>query len=124
MVEGSPDKSFWKGKTVLVTGSSGFAGRNLSSLLSLLGSNVRCFVISKNDYPENEPGTELVVGDVQDYQSLLGALKGSEVAFHLAPITLIPQTKANIVNTFSTNALGTLNVLLAPTCDDVPDPYV
>src|SRR5260370_38806569 len=120
MVEGSPDKSFWKGKTVLVTGSSGFAGRNLSSLLSLLGSNVRCFVISKNDYPENEPGTELVVGDVQDYQSLLDALKGAEVAFHLAAITPIPQTRAKIFNTFATNALGTLNFLMAARAQDVP----
>src|SRR3989442_7665764 len=47
MTKGSPDESFWKGKSVLVTGSSGFAGRNLSSLLYLLGSKVRWFVRSK-----------------------------------------------------------------------------
>src|SRR5690242_2424334 len=112
MARGSPAETFWNDKTVLVTGSSGFAGRNLSRLLSQMGSKVRCFVVSKNDFPENEPGTELVVGDVQDYQSQLDAVKGADVAFHLAAITLIPETRAKTFNTFATNALGTLNFLM------------
>ncbi len=53
----------------------------------------------------------MVLGDVQDYQSLIEALKGVDVAFHLAAITLIPETRAKTFNTFSTNALGTLNFL-------------
>src|SRR6266566_366189 len=117
---GTPDKAFWKGKSVLVTGSSGFAGRNLSRNLSGLGSRVRCFVRSKNDFSANEPGTSLVVGDVQDYQSILDALKGVDVAFHLAAITLIPETRAKTFNTFATNALGTLNFLMAAKAQDVP----
>src|SRR2546425_2227134 len=44
------EKSFWKGKNVLVTGASGFAGRNLCNLLSPMGSRVRCFVRSTNDF--------------------------------------------------------------------------
>jgi dTDP-glucose 4,6-dehydratase len=117
--KGSPDKSFWKDKTVLVTGSSGFAGRSLSNLLSRLGSDVRCFVRSKNGFSGNEPGTSVVVGDVQDYQSLLEALKGVDVAFHLAAITLIPETRAKTFNTFTTNALGTLNLLMAAKAQEV-----
>src|SRR5437660_11300809 len=107
------DESFWREKSVLVTGSSGFAGRNLCSFLSRLGSRVRCFVRSKNDFSANEQGTSLVVGDVQDYQSVLDALKGVDVAFHLAAITLIPETRAKTFNTFATTALGTLNFLMA-----------
>jgi dTDP-glucose 4,6-dehydratase len=114
------DESFWKGKSVLVTGSSGFAGRNLSNLLASLGSRVRCFVRSKNDFSANEPGTKLFVGDVQDYQSILDALKGVDLAFHLAAITLIPETRAKTFNTFATNALGTLNFLMAAKAQDVP----
>ncbi len=53
------------------------------------------------------------MGDVQDYQSLLEALKGADVAFHLAATTAIPETRAKIFNTFSTNSLGTLNFLMA-----------
>ncbi len=113
MAGGFPDESFWKGKRVLVTGSSGFAGQNLCSLLSRLGSRVSCFVRSKNDFSANDPNTTLVVGDVQDYQSVLEALNGVDVAFHLAAITLIPETRAKTFNTFATNALGTLNFLMA-----------
>jgi dTDP-glucose 4,6-dehydratase len=120
VAKGLPDESFWKDKAVLITGSSGFAGRNLSNLLSRLGSKVRCFVRSKDDLSPNEPGTSLVVGDVQDYQSLLDALRGVDVAFHLAAITLIPETRAKTFNTFTTNAIGTLNFLMAAKAQEVP----
>ncbi|HYU55021.1 MAG TPA: NAD(P)-dependent oxidoreductase [Candidatus Dormibacteraeota bacterium] len=111
---------FWRDKSVLVTGSSGFAGRNLCVLLSSLGSRVRFFDRSKNDFSANQPGTSFVLGDVQDYQSVLDALKGVDVAFHLAAITLIPETRAKTFNTFATNALGTLNFLMAAKAQDVP----
>src|SRR6266566_182203 len=114
------DESFWRGKSVLVTGASGFAGRNLCSVLSRLGSRVRYFVRSKNDFSSNEPNASFVVGDVQDYQSILDSLKGVDVAFHLAAITLIPETRAKTFNTFATNALGTLNFLMAAKAQDVP----
>src|SRR5436189_1735745 len=68
---GSLDESFWRDKSVLVTGSSGFAGRNLCNLLSSADSRIRCFVRSKNDFSVKDPATSLVVGDVQDYQSML-----------------------------------------------------
>src|SRR6266568_3030957 len=118
--KGFLEERFWRDKTVLVTGSSGFAGRNLCTLLSQLGAKVRCFVRSKNDFSANEAGTSLVLGDVQDYQSLLEPLKGVDVAFHLAAITLIPETRAKTFNTFATNALGTLNFLMAAKAQDVP----
>ena len=117
--ENAADRLFWKGNNVLVTGSSGFAGRNLCSSLSHLGSNVRCFVRSKNDFLASGTNTSLIVGDVQDYQSVLEALKDVDVAFHLAAITLIPETRAKTFNTFATNALGTLNFLMAAKAQDV-----
>lgn len=108
-----PDSSFWKDKTVLVTGSSGFAGGHLCESLYKLGSNVRCFVRSDHNLPVRGIRAKAVVGDVQDYQSLLEALKGVDIAFHLAAITVIPETRAKIFNTFATNSLGTLNFLMA-----------
>jgi nucleoside-diphosphate-sugar epimerase len=67
----------------------------------------------------NVPRSTVVLGDVQDYQSLIEALKGVDVAFHLAAITLIPETRAKTFNTFSTNALGTLNFLMAAKAQNV-----
>jgi nucleoside-diphosphate-sugar epimerase len=113
MARGEPDPSFWKGKTVLVTGSTGFAGGHLCEYLYGLGPEVRCFARSAQNIPIKGPRATPVLGDVQDYQSLLVALKGCDIAFHLAAITVIPETRAKVFNTFATNALGTLNFLMA-----------
>jgi len=51
---------------------------------------------------------------------MLDALEGADVAFHLAAITLIPETRAKTFNTFATNALGTLNFLMAAKAQSVP----
>jgi nucleoside-diphosphate-sugar epimerase len=51
---------------------------------------------------------------------MLDGLKGVDVAFHLAAITLIPETRAKTFNTFATNALGTLNFLMAAKAQGVP----
>ena len=82
-------------------------------MLSSLDAKLGYFVRSKSDLPTDLADSSLVLGDVQDYQSLLEALKGVDVAFHLAAITLIPETRAKTFNTFTTNALGTLNFLMA-----------
>ncbi len=110
---GEPDPSFWKDKRVLVTGSGGFAGGHLSEDLYKLGANVRCFLRSGETPPIHGPRSNTMVGDIQDYGSLLKALEGVEVAFHLAAITSISEARANVFGTFATNSLGTLNLLMA-----------
>jgi nucleoside-diphosphate-sugar epimerase len=84
-----------------------------------MGVQLRYFVRSKNDAPSDTPDDKICLGDVQDYQSLLEALKEVDIAFHLAATTLIPETRAKTFNTFSTNALGTLNFLMAARAHDV-----
>src|SRR5437016_12048590 len=114
MPTGSPDAAFWGGKTVLVTGTTGFAGGHLAELLNALGAEVRCFVRSPHGMTLRlGPKSKTVVGDVQDYQSLFEALKDVDVAFHLAATTIIPETRAKVFNTFAVNSLGTLNFLMA-----------
>ena len=120
MVDNNPSESFWKDKTVLVTGASGFAGSNLCNLLAHLGVRVRAFVRSRDGFLVGDSGSTPIIGDAQDYQSLLDALEGVDVAFHLASITLIPETRAKVFNTFNTNALGTLNFLMASKAQTVP----
>src|SRR6266849_8133705 len=85
-----------------------------------MGPEVRCFARSAQNIPVRGPRAKPVLGDVQDYQSLLEALKGVDVAFHLAAITVIPETRAKVFNTFATNALGTLNFLMAAKAQEVP----
>ncbi len=100
--------------TVLVTGADGFAGHNLCRHLIELGADVRAVVQpgpTKNISPQ--AGMEIVTGDVTDYQSILNAMKDADIIFHLSALTLIPETRAVIGNTFSVNSTGTLNVLMA-----------
>ncbi len=85
----------------------------MAEYLQTMHSDVKCFVRSDRNLAAKGPRIKAVVGDVQDYQSLVEALKGVDVAFHLAAITIIPETRAKVFNTFSTNSLGTLNFLLA-----------
>jgi nucleoside-diphosphate-sugar epimerase len=110
-----PSVSFWRNKTVLITGADGFAGSHLCEQLVELEANVRAFVkpgVLKNiNHLINK--VTIIRGDVLDYQSLLNALRHVDVVFHLAAITLIPETRAVITKTFEVNTLGTLNVLLA-----------
>jgi nucleoside-diphosphate-sugar epimerase len=112
-MRGDPDPSFWKEKTVLVTGSGGFAGGHLTELLYKLGAKVRCFVREGESPPLQGPRLTTTVGDVEDYSSLLRAFDSVDIGFHLAAITAISEARANIFKTFNTNALGTLNFLMA-----------
>lgn len=111
---------FWKNKRVLVTGANGFAGFNLCETLLKHGAKVSAFVRpGRLENVADLSGVEVVRGDVLDYQSLLNATKKVDVAFHLAAITLIPETRAVISNTFGVNSTGTLNFLMATKENDV-----
>lgn len=106
--------SFWKNKRVLVTGANGFAGFHLCEALLKRGAKIAAFVRpGRLENIAGLKGVKIVRGDVLDYQSLLNATKHVDVAFHLAALTLIPETRAVIANTFSVNSMGTLNFLMA-----------
>lgn len=107
--------SFWRGRRVVVTGADGYTGFHLCEALAAAGSRVRGLVRtgeSKNLRDLAAP-VEILIGDLLDYPSLLTALKGADVVFHTAAITLIPETRATMLNTFNVNASGTLGVLMA-----------
>ena len=55
--------SFWENKNVLVTGSTGFVGRHLSSKLKSLGANV--FSVSRNAAGHNS-----LKADILDYAKI------------------------------------------------------
>jgi len=69
--------------TVLVTGAAGHVGANLVRELIKENRSVRALI--RNDCRGVE-GLEIETlrGDILDYQSLLQAVKGCEVVFHLA----------------------------------------
>jgi nucleoside-diphosphate-sugar epimerase len=95
----------------LVTGASGFIGGHLALRLAQDGWQVRCLVRSTSDTSRLEGrGVEIVVGDIEDRESLARAVDGCAVVFHCAALVSDWATVAEIT---SVNVRGTENVLRA-----------
>lgn len=56
---------------------------------------------------------EVVLGDLRDIESVAGAIRGTELVFHLGAQIAIPYSYVNPRDFFETNVLGTLNVAQA-----------
>lgn len=112
---------FWRDKRVLVTGHSGFKGSWLVLWLKNLGASVMGLSLP----PETEPNLfELAKidndcnshwGDILDPNSMTSAIQGyaPQIVFHLAAQALVLRGYEMPVETFSTNILGTANLLEA-----------
>jgi len=105
---------------VLVTGSGGFIGSHLTELCVESGYDVKAFVHynSKNNWGWLEESKytsqiEVVPGDIRDYDSVYGAIKGCDIVFHLAALIGIPYSYVSPQAYIKTNIEGTYNVLQA-----------
>jgi uncharacterized protein YbjT (DUF2867 family) len=74
---------------ILVTGATGFVGRNLVSRLVSAGERPRCLVRSQTKAQQTLPVSqvEIVLGDVTDPQSLQAAMPGVTTVVHSAFVT-------------------------------------
>ena len=107
---------------VLVTGADGFIGSHLVEALVAAGAEVRAFV-QYNSFghrgwldavpPGARAAIEVVAGDVRDRGSVLDAVSGCRVVFHLAALIAIPYSYRAPQSYVDTNVSGTLNVLEA-----------
>jgi CDP-glucose 4,6-dehydratase len=116
-----PQASFWKGKSVFVTGHTGFKGSWLSLWLHKMGAIVTGY---SNEVPtspslfETANVGELITdirGDVRDLNLLTSSLAASkaEVVLHLAAQPLVRDSYVNPVETYATNVMGTVHMLEA-----------
>ena len=112
---------FYKGKSVLVTGHTGFKGSWLALWLHELGANVTGFALPPNIEPNHCDLIELkqlvrhIEGDIRDLQAVTQALAIAkpEIIFHLAAQPLVRDSYDDPKTTFDTNIGGTVNVLEA-----------
>jgi dTDP-glucose 4,6-dehydratase len=109
-----------KSKSVLITGAGGFIGSHLTERLVDLGAKVRALIHynASNHWgwletlpKETLEAIEVVPGDVRDHDSVMSALKGVDVVFHLAALISIPYSYRSPVAFVKTNIQGTLNIL-------------
>lgn len=113
--------AFWRGRRVLVTGHTGFKGGWLSLWLQSMGADVCGFALPPATAPaffhvaDVARGMRSVLGDVRDHEKLRQTLAAArpEIVLHLAAQPLVPCSYAEPVETFSTNVMGTVNLLEA-----------
>jgi CDP-glucose 4,6-dehydratase len=115
-------EGFWRGRSVFVTGHTGFKGGWLSLWLAEAGAKVHGYSLQ----PPTEPSLFDVarvagslaghtIGDIRDAAALRHAVEAArpEIVFHLAAQPLVRQSYADPVETYSVNVMGTVNVLEA-----------
>jgi CDP-glucose 4,6-dehydratase len=110
-----------RGQRVFVTGHTGFTGGWLVAWLKQLGCEISGLALP----PVTEPNlftvariadrTDSNLGDIRDLSVVRAAIDRHRpvVIFHLAAQPLVSRSFADPVETFSTNAIGTVNVLEA-----------
>lgn len=112
----------WRDRRVFVTGHTGFMGGWLCTYLMTLGAEVHGYALMPPTKPSFFDATQLgdrlsgsTIGDVRDAGALDAAVQAArpEIIFHLAAQPLVRAAHADPTETFSTNVLGTVNLLEA-----------
>jgi CDP-glucose 4,6-dehydratase len=112
-------KNLYKGKTVLITGHTGFKGSWLASWLKILGANVVGVALNPSTVPSHYDSIKLsneirdLRVDIRDKNALEATILTTEpdFIFHLAAQALIKKSYENPIDTWHTNLIGTLNIL-------------
>src|SRR6266568_6296558 len=110
---------FWGGKSVLLTGHTGFKGSWLSLWLQSMGAQVVGYALA----PPTDPslfdvakvgiGMTSIIGDIRNLAKLQSVFVDHrpDIVIHMAAQPLVLYSYQNPVETYSTNVMGTVHVL-------------
>ncbi len=115
------NRSFWKGRRVLLTGHTGFKGSWLSLWLDALGANVTGFALDPPTQPNlfEQAGVASTIrsigGDIRDFPRLkaVAAECRPEVVIHMAAQSVVGRGYEDPIETYSSNVMGTVHLLEA-----------
>ncbi len=112
---------FWQDRNVFITGHTGFKGSWLTTWLKQLGANVTG--LSLRDRPQPNlfedasvgDGIHSLIGDVRNYKQLLAGMSDArpDIVIHLAAQSIVRRSYEMPTDTYSTNVMGTVNILEA-----------
>lgn len=120
-VKGKVNSSFWKDKKVFLTGHTGFKGSWLSLWLQSMGAVIKGYSLA----PPTNPSLFLVANVAKNMESQIGDIRNLEelkvsmldfnpdILIHMAAQPLVRLSYVEPVDTYTTNVIGTVNVLEA-----------
>lgn len=110
---------FYKDKTILLTGHTGFKGTWLSIMLEMAGARVVGYALKppagENLFQLSGAGAGMtdLEGDIRDYQNLKSVFDKyqPELVIHMAAQPIVRESYENPVYTYETNVMGTVHFL-------------
>ena len=121
LIKGKVDSNFWKGKKVYLTGHTGFKGSWLCLWLQNMGALVKGYSLNVNTKPalfiQANVGDDMQseIGDIRNLEQLTESMFGfgPDILIHMAAQPLVRLSYQEPVDTYTTNVIGTVNVLEA-----------
>ncbi|MCA6606841.1 SDR family NAD(P)-dependent oxidoreductase [Bacillus safensis subsp. safensis] len=113
-------KTFFRDKTILVTGGTGSIGRQIVNKLTSC-SPKKIIVFSKDDSKQymmkneyaDHPEVVFALGDVRDASRVRQLVKGVDIIFHAAALKQVPTCEDNPFEAVQTNIIGGQHVIEA-----------
>lgn len=115
------EQHFWRGKRVLITGHTGFKGTWLSLWLNHFGAELIGYALappsdlSLSELVKLDELMNSVKGDIRNYEQLKQVIEETrpEIIIHMAAQSLVRPSYDDPITTYSTNVMGTVNLLEA-----------
>ena len=106
-------------KVLMITGGTGSFGNSV--LKRFIESDINQIRIFSRDEKKQDdmrkkyadPRLKFYIGDVRDYSSIFGAVRGVDYIYHAAALKQVPSCEFHPMEAVKTNVLGTENVLEA-----------
>lgn len=115
--------SFFKDKSILITGGTGSLGRALSKWLIKEGSCKKVIIFSRDEWKQwemeqshpcfRDPKFRYFLGDVRDEERLHRAFNEVDIVIHAAALKQVPAAEYNPTEFVKTNIIGGMNVINA-----------
>ena len=109
------------GKSVLVTGGTGFFGKKFIEVALNKYKSMKLIVFSRDEmkqfdlqqvFPQGEyPSIRYYIGDIRDKERLYRAFNGVDIVIHAAALKQIPSCEFNPFEAIQTNIIGTQNII-------------